>query len=229
MNSSGAVARQKVLAPAKTGKRSPLGQLLHALNQPLTGLQCSMEVALAVPRTVEEYAQGLRQGLELTERMRRLVGAIREITDNEDEEVEGEGAGAAGTQECDLVLRSAVGDFAPVAESRGVRIGLDLSSSLPAVKLGKPQLAGSLFRVLDSIVALAREATLLRIASGSKDDWVWVRIEWQGDGTGGETSPAELGLLVAQARLERAGAAWEREWFADFERLTLRLPRWPRP
>ena len=52
MNSSGAVARQKVLAPAKTGKRSPLGQLLHALNQPLTGLQCSMEVALAVPRTV---------------------------------------------------------------------------------------------------------------------------------------------------------------------------------
>jgi hypothetical protein len=41
-------------------------QLLHGLNQPLTGLQCSMEVALAAPRTVEYYTQRLREGLELT-------------------------------------------------------------------------------------------------------------------------------------------------------------------
>ena len=65
----------------KMDARGPLAQLLHALNQPLTGLQCSMEVALASPRTVEQYAQGLREGLELTERMRALVEAIREVAD----------------------------------------------------------------------------------------------------------------------------------------------------
>jgi hypothetical protein len=65
--------------------RTPLAQLLHALNQPLTGLQCSMEVALASPRTPEQYVHGLREGLELTERMRLLVGAIREVVDVEEE------------------------------------------------------------------------------------------------------------------------------------------------
>src|SRR5258708_36391313 len=59
--------------------RSPMEQLLHGLNQPLTGLQCSMEVALASPRSVEYYVQGLRDGLALTERMRTLVEAMREV------------------------------------------------------------------------------------------------------------------------------------------------------
>jgi len=75
-------------ARRKTANRSPLAQLLHALNQPLTGLQCSMEVALGRPRTNEEYVQGLRQGLELTGRMRALVQAIREVAEVEEAEVE---------------------------------------------------------------------------------------------------------------------------------------------
>jgi hypothetical protein len=55
--------------------------LLHALNQPLTGLQCSMEVALASPRPIEYHVPRLREGLDLTERMRSLVDAIREVAD----------------------------------------------------------------------------------------------------------------------------------------------------
>src|ERR1700676_3753274 len=63
--------------------RSPLAHLLHALNQPLTGLQCSMELALSGPRRPEECVRTLREGLELTERMRILVEAIRELTDSQ--------------------------------------------------------------------------------------------------------------------------------------------------
>jgi hypothetical protein len=37
--------------------RSPLVQLLLALNQPLTGLQCSMEVALASGRSMTPILQ----------------------------------------------------------------------------------------------------------------------------------------------------------------------------
>ncbi len=75
---------QNAASSAKPGVRSPLAELLHALNQPLTGLQCSMEVALAGPRTNEEYVQGLREGLVLTGRMRVLVEAIREVMDGGD-------------------------------------------------------------------------------------------------------------------------------------------------
>ncbi len=67
----------------QTTGRSPLERLLHGLNQPLTGLQCSMEVALASPRSVEYYVERLRDGLALTERMRALVEAMREVVDVE--------------------------------------------------------------------------------------------------------------------------------------------------
>jgi hypothetical protein len=60
---------------------SPLTHLLHALNQPLTGLQCSLELAVAGPRRTEQYIRTLREGLELSARMRLLVEAIRELTD----------------------------------------------------------------------------------------------------------------------------------------------------
>src|SRR5271155_2287298 len=84
-----AQAPQNETALEKTARRSPLGQLLHALNQPLTGLQCSMEVALAAPRTPEQYARGLREGLELTERMRTLVEAIWNAAVGEEERSDG--------------------------------------------------------------------------------------------------------------------------------------------
>ena len=65
--------------------RSLLAHLIHALNQPLTGLQCSMEVALASPRQTEQYLNTLREGLTLTSRMRILVESIREVADQESE------------------------------------------------------------------------------------------------------------------------------------------------
>jgi len=62
--------------------------LLHALNQPLTGLQCSLELALVSPRPAEQYVRTLREGLELTGRMRVLVQAVRELADLDQEESE---------------------------------------------------------------------------------------------------------------------------------------------
>jgi hypothetical protein len=54
---SGASAQ---FAPQRTSgvlsdERRPLAHLLHALNQPLTGLQCSLELAAADLRRPEEY------------------------------------------------------------------------------------------------------------------------------------------------------------------------------
>ena len=66
-----------------TPGRSPLQHLLHALNQPLTGLHCSLELALAGQRTSEQYVRTLSEGLELAGRMTILVAAIRELVDTE--------------------------------------------------------------------------------------------------------------------------------------------------
>ncbi len=232
----------------KSRARSPLAQLLHALNQPLTGLQCSMEVALASPRSTEQYMHGLREGLQLTERMRALVEAIREVVDIQTE-TEEEKNREAETVELNGLLREAVEDITPVAGVKKVRVGLGFppESSLQAgilqartlqvrIKIERVQLTAVIFQLLDSILSLVARGSVLRIEAGSETPetpeapeapetkYVWMRIQWQADGQRSAFSRPELGLLVVQARLERSGAQWGREGADGLETLTVRLP-----
>lgn len=207
------------------GARSVLAQLLHALNQPLTGLQCSMEVALATPRTVEQYVRGLREGLELTERMRILVEAIREVADMEAE------GGSAQMERIELkdLLREVVDDLAPVAEGNSVRMTLDCSgASSLQVKARRPVMATTVFRLLESALSLAATGTELRIEAGGPSPElspeIWIRLQWNGGRPRGAFSRSELGLLIAQAGWERVGAQWDREKMKTLETVTIRLP-----
>ncbi|MFZ0770918.1 MAG: hypothetical protein WCA49_19620 [Candidatus Sulfotelmatobacter sp.] len=228
MSPAAADAPQNAPALAKTATRSPLGQLLHALNQPLTGLQCSMEVALASPRTAGQYAQGLREGLELTGRMRALVEAMREVADIAEEKTVNQ-----ETAELASLLREAVEDLGPVAEVKKVRIALDFSSSCScassfAVRAARAPMASAIFRLVDSAVSMAAPGTAVRIEAGSESNAVWLRLRWQAGMPRSALSRPELGLLIAQARMERSGAEWGRaETQAEgmeTETLTVRLP-----
>ena len=209
-------------------ERSPLERLLHGLNQPLTGLQCSMEVALASPRAVEYYVQGLRDGLALTERMRALVEAMREVAD----------AGAETNErpeaiEWKTLLQEVVDDLKPVAEVKGVRITLEgVAVFSVAVKAGRRRVSTLLFRLLESALSLADRGSRLRvemgletgIERGSGAEAVWVRVRWYAGLARAEFSRPELGLLVTQAGWERAGAKWERGRAENLETVTVRLP-----
>jgi signal transduction histidine kinase len=205
--------------------RSVLAQLLHALYQPLTGLQCSMEVALARPRTAEQYASSLREGLELTERMRILVEAIGEVSDAD---VDAEMKGDKSEQkelEWSTLLREVVDDLAPVAEVNRVQITLDCpDTSSIQVRAGRLRLATALFRLLESALSLAAGGSDLRIEAGAAAAEVWLRVRWSGGAPPVAFSRPELGLLVAQAGWERAGAQWERERIETLETVTIRLP-----
>lgn len=217
--------------PADMIGRSPLGQLLHALNQPLTGLQCAMEVALAGSRTVEQYRQGLREGLELTERMRALVEAIREVTEEDDA---GEKRSVRETTELKTLLSEIVDELAPVAEAKNVSLAL-IGSSAPslAVSLGRRELTGLVFRFLESVLSLAASGTVMRIDTefDLSECAVELRTRWQGEEAAFSASRrdpfsrAELGLLVAQGRWERSGVHWERAREGMLETVTVRLPR----
>jgi signal transduction histidine kinase len=243
--------RSNAASLAMSEARSPLEQLLHALNQPLTGLQCSMEVALAGVRTPEQYVQGLREGLVLTERMRALVEAIREVVDgDEGESKEGKSgerksddAETAGLNTAELntaelntaelntadlnkVLREVADDLGPVAEAKSVCITLDCAAAPSlVVKAGRHRLAAVVFRLLESALSLAARGSALRIETGGGAPAEgWIRIRWHGGGPRAEFSPPELGLLVAQAGWERAGAEWNRERRETLETVTVRLP-----
>jgi len=210
--------------------RSPLAQLLHALNQPLTGLQCSMEVALAGSRTPEQYRQGLRDGLALTERMRTLVEAIREVADGLEED---EDKNEVPNEMTDLatIVRETVNDLKPVAESKVIRMEIEFdSSSILVVRAGRQKLCGIVFRMLDSVLSLAAEGSAVKIGivktgAGSTQSGDWLRVRWEANDEARQpSSRPELALLVAQAGFERCGAGWQRMWDGKQETLSIRLP-----
>jgi len=200
------------------GDSGALAKLLHALNQPLTGLQCSLELALCRPRTAGQYAACLRGGLELTERMRHLVGAMRELM-----EIEGAAAEMPETIELRSLLCETVAELQPVVEEKGMRVAVDCAA-LP-VDAGRRGLSASLFRVLESGIALAAPGSELSIRSGPGPA---LSIGWRRAGPAaapGEFSPAQLGLLLAQAGLRRAGVDATRELAQEHDLIVLRPRR----
>jgi signal transduction histidine kinase len=218
----GAYRRQLSNDPAlsRTEDRSPLANLLHALNQPLTGLQCSMEVALLGPRTPEQYIRGLREGLELTKRMRVLVDAIREVADGEEERND-------NLEVTDLMalLRECLVDLEPVSEANSVCVTLDSAYSPLPVKASSKKLASTIFRFLESVLNLAAPGSVIKIETVGRPGEGRIRVRWLAERpTSGYFGP-ELGLLVAQAGLERTGAEWERERKESLETVTVRLAR----
>ena len=206
--------------PTLPQKRSPLAHLLHALNQPLTGLQCSLELASAGPRSAEQYRATLEEALDLIARMRVLVEALREVADLRDKSV-----AARQNFSLDALLRETVEGLRPVAEARSVAIKL-LESGSVAVKadFGLP---GRLFRLLDSALSLAQRQSLMEIALTEGRAGICLTLSWS-PGLVHEHSPfsrPELGLLIAQAEWEQADAAWNQLRRQGREVCTVRLPR----
>jgi hypothetical protein len=204
-----------------TNGRSPLAHLLHALNQPLTGLQCSLELALVGPRTPEQYIRALRDGLELTARMRFLVEAIRELVDSDE----------SAPPRLEIVplhdlLRETVRELQPVAEAREVRI-LPQGNSALRVQASRPALTAALFRFLESAVSLAAEGSVLDIRHKAEGSEACILALWELTSPAPENSPfspPELGLLIAQAAWRKAGAAWIGERKASTQSVEIRLP-----
>jgi len=211
---------QSATAGGLIAGRSPLAQLLHALSQPLTGLQCSMEVALATPRTPGQYERILEVGLELTERIRAVVGAMQEVMDLEEEKNE-----QLDATELKTLLRDTLDDLAPVAEVKTVRVAFGCpGDGRLVVKARRRRMASTVFRLLESALSLAARGSVLLIEMGGAPTEAWFRVRWQIGRSASLFKQPELGLIVAQAALEHTGAVWERERTEELETVTVRLP-----
>jgi hypothetical protein len=200
-------------------KRGPLAHLLHALNQPLTGLQCSLELAAIARRTPDQYIRTLHDALELTERMRVLVETMREV-------LEAQSPIADSLQPVLLgsLLRDTVAELVPVAETRGIRVSLTCDKSL-SIWGDRRCLAAVMFRLLESAMSLADEGSELRVDGTCVVRKVRIVVSWN-QTSQPEYSPfsrPELGLLIAQAGWEQAGAEWTRSRTGNTQSCTIDL------
>jgi hypothetical protein len=209
--------------------RSPLQHMLHALKQPLTGLHCSLELALVGQRTSEQYIRTLRESLELAGRMSILVAAIGELVESQEEAQEGhpqvhenEGNSSkldktGGAQRevigLDALLRQMVDELQPVAGAKQGQILLHCNLALP-VYASRHQLAGTLFRFLDSALSLTAAGGDLRIRAHPESGQARLQVRWDAAADATEpdfSSRPELGLLLAEAAWKRLGGSWSRE------------------
>jgi hypothetical protein len=234
------------LSPA----RSPLQHMLHALKQPLTGLHCSLELALVGQRTPEQYVRTLREGLELAGRMSILVAAIGELVESQEEtqeetqeehrqphenERDGLKPGYAGMGQreviaLDALLRQIVDELQPVAGAKQGQILLHCNLPLP-VYASRHQLGGAVFRFLDSALSLTAAGGDLRIRAHPESGQARLQVRWDA-GTAATaldfSSRPELGLLLAEAGWKRLGGDWSRqrspEGTGSFHTVVARLP-----
>jgi signal transduction histidine kinase len=207
-------------ACARPEGRTLIGYLLHALNQPLTGLQCSLELAVAGPRPAEQYVRTLREGLDLVSRVRILVEAIREVSDGKPSNAEESIAFQLEQPLLDVAV-----ELQPVAETKGVRVRIAANAALPAYA-DRARLAAVFFRLLESAISLAREKSDLQIVATADGEDACVTFSWT------ETTPSahlpfsrpEIGLLIARAGWEQAGGTWTEIRNGATQTCTLRSP-----
>lgn len=184
------------------GQRNLLSYFLHALNQPLTGLQCSMELAAAGPRPREEYVRVLREGLHLTSRMRELVEAIRELTASSPE-------GQRTDFDLNELIAEAASNFFPVAQQRQIDLRTRQAHRLP-LRTDRGFLTAILTRTLDAALSLSQSHSHIDIVSSRQNLDACITLSWISGGVP-EHSPfsrAELALLVARTTWEKAGGEW---------------------
>jgi hypothetical protein len=217
---SSAGTRLAPRAETTTRERNALAYLIHALNQPLTGLQCSLELATRAPRRAEQYVRTLREGLELTARMRALVEALHEL-------VESPASESDQTQPFELnkLLRDAVDDLLPVARQKRVEISLSAEDTIE-VDTDRRHLAALTFRLLDSALSLASSESEMRITTRPDGACACLIVSWTPGPVPAHSpfSRPELGLLVARAGWEQASAKWHSLADAGTQTCTIHLP-----
>ena len=111
-----------------------LGELLHSLSQPLTGLRCSLELSLQLPLelSIEEVAEQRQESvavaLQQTEKVIGMIQLMREYLDVE--QLEPKAHSSALTP----ALRSVVEDLSSIAAVRDIRLRLvgTCTAKLPA-------------------------------------------------------------------------------------------------
>lgn len=205
--------------PSEARERNLLAHLLHALNQPLTGLQCSLELTSSAPRSSEEQARTMGEWLALTARMRVLVEALRELVHSS------EMAETISDLHLEESLANCVEQLRPVAAATGVEFKVVSHDVLP-IQADRNRIATVLLRTIAAAVSLCHQTSVLEIEAAAERDSAIVTISWP-PGPAPELSPfsrPELGLLIAQAAWESSGGRWAEVLENNRRTCTLQLP-----
>jgi hypothetical protein len=165
----------EVMARETADQRSLVYDIFHTLSQPMTALQCSLELALARDRTAEDLRASVEAALENVERLRQSFLLLRELNDADDP---GDISAPVELRQLLLELQE---DFLPVFESTGGR--LILACGPLQVRGNAPKLRRAFFCLIEYLWGGSTRPSLsLRVKQG-KNRRVEVRITFSSQGS----------------------------------------------
>lgn len=135
-----------------------ISELFHQLSQPLTTLNCCLEISLQEKRAPSRHRRDLGIALQQAETVARLVAQLRELVDA------GTPSGQREQSALDACLKEAVGDLLPVAQSLKVKLGLCCHGPL-YVGIEASRLKHALFRLMEFALHGSRAGGEARITA----------------------------------------------------------------
>lgn len=208
----------------QSGREQFVSDLFHALSQPLTGLRCSLEVALRKPAISAQESRGaLEQALEATERLYQSVLFIRQLA-------EADRTPPLKRVRVDEVLLELHGEILPVAESLEVEIVLQEADSTEILAAGE-NVSRALFLVADFALRELRAKESLSLSLLRQGASAVVRFDRHSDHAlsgfelpdGFDVPPARRGLALAFRLLSSMGAHVESDLAGKW--IQMRFPR----
>ena len=224
-------------------RRELVSDLFHGLNQPLTTLRCSLELALAKPRTGEQYRKILSRGIEDAEQVAWFSTGIRELLEADDPGDECQTLALSGS------LQEVVRDLLPLAELAGVKLSCNCISSYE-IRFEPQRFRQALFRVLELGLETSRGGTVANIRLSECEGEAVLALNFASepashrvsispqadldvrsrslDGARSEHPPRELAnrlrMAIARALVEAAGGAFQISVSRECLSIVIRLP-----
>jgi His Kinase A (phospho-acceptor) domain len=176
--SASAAACAAELAP----RRDFASNVFHDLSQPLTALQCSLELALVRDQTIEEFRASVEAALQNAERLRQRLLLLRELSDAED-------PGDTSTPlALDQILQQLREDMLPLFESAGRCF--ELTCAAVEVAANEAKLVRGFFYLLEFLLRCPSPSHGLSMR-GERKDQQQVEICIAGCGARVDAAPSD--------------------------------------
>ncbi len=186
------------MARETADQRSLTYDIFHTLSQPLTALQCSLELALVRDRTAEDLRASVEAALENAERLRQSFLLLRELNDADDP------GDISAPVDLGQVLLELQEDFLPVFESAGGQF--DLVCDPAHIRGNSAKLRQAFFYLIEYLLgALARPNLSVRVEP-REEGKVEVRMTFsdQGSAAEGLCEPVSAGEVEIARRTFQA-------------------------
>lgn len=150
-------------APApsiRDGERALISEVFHNLSQPLTALQCSLELSLLRDESAEDLRKSVESALENAESLRQRLLLVRALNDADD-------PGDIQAIVLPEMLRELQQEMLPLFESAGQKFDLAIDSDDVTVRADRAKTMRALFYFLEYLLRYSSPGDRLRMKLSS--------------------------------------------------------------